>query len=182
MAVTKLATARWLLVMVILGPSGCSMNQPAGHEVIPPTTPDARAIKQAPDSQPQQVRVLIPPEVKYFNHKIKWSGENLSLIARWYTGDAKNWRRLVEANPGIKPRRIKIGDSILIPEDLLRTRRPMPIDYLPPATDKKKEPPPPPEKQTVKSDKIELFGPIDTEAPKSVVNDSESPLPLETIE
>jgi hypothetical protein len=180
MEMTQLATARWLLVMVILWPSGCSMNQSAGHETTP--DPDAQAIEQALDSQPQQARIQVPPEVKYFNHIIKWPGENLSLIARWYTGDAKNWRRLVEVNPGIKPRRIKIGDSILIPEDLLMRRRPMPIEYLSPATDKKKEPPPPPAKQAVKSDKIELFGPIDTETPKSGVDDSESPLPLETIE
>jgi hypothetical protein len=180
MEVTKVAIVRCLLVMAILWPFGCSVNQPAVPEKIPPTT-------SVPDSQPQQafpqeVRPLPPPEVKYLNHKIKWSGENLILISRWYTGSANNWKRLAKANPGIDPRRIKIGDSILIPEDLLKTRRPMPIEFLSSATDKKKEPAPPPAKQAVKSDKIELFGPIDTETQTSGVDDSDSPLPLETIE
>ena len=158
MEVMKVATVRWLWVMAILWPIGCSVIQPAVPEKILATTP-------APDSQPQQaspqaVRPLPPPEIKYLNHKIKWSGENLILIAR----------------------RIKIGDLILIPEDLLKTRCPMPIEFLSSATDKIKEPAPPPAKQAVKSDKIELFGPIDTETPTSGVDDSDSPLPLETIE
>jgi hypothetical protein len=187
MGVTKVATARWLLVMAILWPFGCSMIQPAGQEKIPPTTPGSGTIKQAPDSEPQQaspqdLHPLPSPAVRYFNHKIKWPGENLILIARWYTGSAKNWMRLVEANPGIEPRRIMIGETILIPEDLLQTDRPMPIEFLSSATDKKKEPSPPPAKQAVKSDKIELFGPIDTETQKRGADDSDSPLPLETIE
>ncbi len=37
-------------------------------------------------------------------------------------------------------------------------------------------------KQPDRSDKIELFGPIDTETQKIGVDDSHSPLPLETIE
>jgi hypothetical protein len=75
-----------------------------------------------------------------------------------------------------------IGDVILIPEDLMIKSRTMPIEYLSPATDKKKEPPPQQAKQAVESDKIELFGPIDTEAQKNGVKDSESSLPLETID
>jgi len=180
MEVTKVAIFRWLWVMAILWSFGCSVSQPAVPEKTPPTTPAPQS--QPQQASPQEVRPLPPPEAKYLNHKIKWSGENLILISRWYTGSANNWKRLVEANPGIDPRRIKIGDLILIPEDLLKTRRPMPIEFLSSATDKIKEPAPPPAKQAVKSDKIELFGPIDTETPTSGVDDSDSSLPLETIE
>ena len=181
MDATKMAIARWLLVGVILWPFGCSKIQPVEHEKVPPETPVPRTTKQAPDIS-QEARSLPPPEVKYLNHQIKWPGENLSLIARWYTGSANNWVRLVESNPGIDPQRIKIGDLILIPEVLLKTRRPMPIEFLSSATGKKKEPPAPSAKQAVKSEKIELFGPIDTEAQTSGADDIDAPLPLETIE
>lgn len=181
MEVTKVATVRWLLVMVILWPFGCSIFQPAEQEKVPPETPVPRTTKQALDS-PQEVRPLPQAEVKYLNHKIKWRRENLSLIAHWYTGSAKNWVHLVEANPGIEPKRIKIGDTILIPEDLLKTRRPMPKKFLSSATDNKKEPPSASAKQPDSSDNIDLFGPIDTEDQTSDADKGESPLPLETIE
>lgn len=190
MGVTRAATAPWFLMMVFLWPFGCSMIQPAVHKNIPPPAPVPQTTELLPESQSQQASLQeelspppppSPPEIKYFSHEIKWPGEDLSSIARWYTGSAKNWMRLVEVNPGIDPRRINIGDSVLIPEDLLKTRKLMPIDFLP-STTKKKAPPPPPAKQVVKSDKITLFGPIDTLTETSSVDNSDSPLPLETIE
>jgi len=181
MNVTNASTVRCIMVMAILLSVGCSIFQPTGQEKVPPETPVPLATKQALDS-PQDVPPLPPPEVKYLSHKIKWPGENLSLIARWYTGSAKNWTRLVEANPGIEPRRIKIGDSILIPEDLLKTRQPMPIEFLSSATSPQRTPTSPSAEKAGNSDKIELFGPVDTEAHKSDADDIDSPLPLETIE
>lgn len=176
----KVAIARWLLVMVILWPFGCSMFQPSERKIT------ITRSQQAPDSQlqqssPQEAHPLPSPDAKYLSHKIKWPGETLTLIAAWYTGSAKNWMHLVEANPGIDPRRIMIGDSILIPEELLKTRRPMPIEFLLAATDKKEESPPP-AKPVVKSDDVELFGPIDTETQTGGVDDSDSALPMETID
>jgi len=79
-----------------------------------------------------------PPEADYFTHTIKWHGENLSWIARWYTGSSKNWIYLVGANPGIKPRRIDIGDSVLIPKNLLITHQPMTFKSLSSAIIKRK--------------------------------------------
>ena len=185
--VMKAATARWLLVMVILWPFGCSMIQPAVYKSMPPPTPVPRTTEQVPESQPQQASPqerlpLSSPEVKYFAHEIKWSGEDLGSIARWYTGSSKNWVHLVEANPGIDPKRINIGDSVLIPEALLKTHRPMPIEFLSSITGDKKQSSSPLSKRPVKSDKIEFFGPVDTETQTSGVDNSDSPLPLETIE
>jgi len=63
---------------------------------------------------------------KYYEHRVRWPGESLSLIARWYTGSSKNWKILAKANPAINPNRIKGGDSIAIPADMLKTREPLP--------------------------------------------------------
>ena len=48
------------------------------------------------------------------------------MIARWYTGKSSNWNYIVDANPGINPNRINLGDTIFIPEELLVRRDPMP--------------------------------------------------------
>jgi hypothetical protein len=71
----------------------------------------------------------------FFEHQVCWPGESLSLIAKWYTGKYQNWQQLAVYNPQIDPKRIRIGQKILIPEDILITRDPLPrkvaAKYLP---------------------------------------------------
>ena len=62
----------------------------------------------------------------YYKHTVRWPGESLSLIASWYTGSFKNWRKLAKANPGLNPNRIKGGNVIMIPPSMLKTRVPLP--------------------------------------------------------
>jgi len=62
----------------------------------------------------------------FYQHTVHWPGETLSLIASWYTGTSKNWRKLAAANPRLNPNRIKSGDIIYIPPSLLKTRVPLP--------------------------------------------------------
>ena len=59
----------------------------------------------------------------YYKHTICWPGETLSLISKWYTGKYTNWKKIVNHNPEIDPRRIKIGQKIYIPDNMLRTRK-----------------------------------------------------------
>lgn len=61
-----------------------------------------------------------------YRHTVRWPGESMSLIARWYTGSSKNWRRLAKANPRLNPNRIRKGHVISIPPALLKTKEPMP--------------------------------------------------------
>ena len=63
---------------------------------------------------------------KNYKHTVRWPGESLSLIASWYTGSSKNWRKLAKVNPRLNPNRIKGGDVIMIPSALLKTRVPLP--------------------------------------------------------
>jgi hypothetical protein len=62
----------------------------------------------------------------YYKHTVRWPGESLSLIASWYTGSSKNWRKLAEVNPGLNPNRIRTGDVFLIPPALMKTSVPLP--------------------------------------------------------
>jgi len=61
-----------------------------------------------------------------YRHTVSWPGESMSLIARWYTGSSRNWRKLAKANPRIDPNRIKKGNVIVIPAKLLKTREQLP--------------------------------------------------------
>jgi hypothetical protein len=182
MKVRIAAVGRWLMVFSIFWPLGCSLIQSITPEDVPQPAPLPRVVEQPLESQPEQVTPPPVPEVKYFTHTIKWSGENLIRISRWYTGTGQNWLPIVEANPSIDPRRIKIGDSILIPESLLKTREPMPISYLAPTATGKEAPSVPPAESLPNTEEVELFGPIDTEAQTDRLEGTGSPLPLETIE
>lgn len=63
-------------------------------------------------------------------HTVRWQGETLCLIAQWYTGSWKNWRTLADSNSAINPDRLAIGDRVVIPEGLLRNRKPLPRDLV----------------------------------------------------
>ena len=62
----------------------------------------------------------------YYKHTVRWPGESLSLIASWYTGNSQNWRILVRINPGLNPKRIQVGQNILVPTQLMKTRVALP--------------------------------------------------------
>lgn len=42
-------------------------------------------------------------------------GDRLETISRQFYGAGRHWRRIVEANPGLDPRRLNIGRRIVIP-------------------------------------------------------------------
>ncbi len=71
------------------------------------------------------------PPSPTFVHTVRWSGETLMIIAKWYTDKSDNWRALADANPHINPNRIFIANKISIPEKLLKTRQPMPREFVP---------------------------------------------------
>ena len=66
----------------------------------------------------------------YYEHKVRWERETLSLIAKWYTGSQKNWKVLAKDNPWLEPNDISTGHKIFIPRNLLKTKKPMPHDYV----------------------------------------------------
>jgi type II secretory pathway predicted ATPase ExeA len=109
----------------------------AAPEVSPPAFPAVAAHEPAPlrasatdTGFPKFQAKPIETEVLPYFHTVQQRGETLSLIAEWYTGSAYNWKDIAEANPGIDPHRIHIGDEIFIPQYLLKIHTRMPADYL----------------------------------------------------
>lgn len=84
--------------------------------------------------QPQRQNAGTAParqESPYIDHIVQYPGETLSIIANWYTGSGRNWELVLDANPGVDPRRIRLGDLIRIPRELLTREDPMPRSAVP---------------------------------------------------
>jgi hypothetical protein len=70
------------------------------------------------------------PRKMQFVHMVKYSGETLSIISKWYTGDVNNWKTLANDNPHIDYNKMAAGDRIFIPENLLKTREPLTKEFI----------------------------------------------------
>ena len=90
-------------------------------------------------------------------HTVRWQGETLCLIAQWYTGSWKNWRTLADSNSGINPDRLVIGDKVVIPEELLKNRKPLPRDLVLSLAAKERGQQPP--SHPGETEPLDLFGP-----------------------
>ena len=114
---TKHSLLNTLLVCIALLwiSSGCSHRE---------TIPESK-------SEISPVEAKEAPKPAEIVHTVQWSGEYLSLIAKWYTGSSSNWRTIAEANPELNPNSIRIGQKILVPKTLAKTEDPMPRSFLP---------------------------------------------------
>ncbi|MEW6670767.1 MAG: hypothetical protein AB1427_03640 [Thermodesulfobacteriota bacterium] len=91
------------------------------------------------------INKLLERDKDYYVHQVKWEGETLSVLAKWYTGNLDNWKAIAQINPAIDPNKIVIGNDIRIPASLLTTREPMPKSFLTGFGSEKKVKPPAPE-------------------------------------
>lgn len=107
------ATSGSILVLVI----GLALGGCIARDYVPFVDDDPAGPVEAPD-RPGVV------------HTVRWSGETLGTIARWYTGSASRWRAIAGANPDLEPERLRLDDEVLIPEDLAVRRAPMPRRVL----------------------------------------------------
>jgi hypothetical protein len=129
-------TARILLLLsLVLILNGCAYQ----HSTIPPAPTEISAVSveikpEMPVSTPYGTDLEMPDstgsEPRFYPHKVRWPEETLSHIAKWYTGAIKNWKVIAKANFELDPKKIGIGDTISIPEDLLITRKPIPHSFV----------------------------------------------------
>lgn len=95
--------------------------------------------RQAPPPPQEPVE---PPKPQLLEHVVQYRGETLGLIARWYTGKTTNWQAIVEANPGLRPERINLGDTIMIPSEIVTNSEPLPSSAVRVGSTAKKMDPP----------------------------------------
>lgn len=100
----------------------------ARQEALPAPVERVPAVPEA--SATPSIKVEPRPKEAFYVHTVRYSGETISIIATWYTGNAENWKALTQANPQIDPHLIFEGNEILIPEKLLKTREAMPKKFV----------------------------------------------------
>ena len=179
--------ARSLLVLILICVLSCSTSpkrhsQPKFKELPVPVTVEPEAAAAVPEASaqkkvkpktsaivPETPSKLEPPsptsEPRFYIHRVRWPGETLSIIAQWYTGSWKNWKALSNANPKLNPNRIFINDNILIPEDLLKSHKPMPLSFLSSSIRKKSVQSSQSKKPSNENDVTEMFEPIEADLP-----------------
>ncbi len=97
---------------------------PAGRLAVAASTPAAElAVRKAAMVAVMEGLRLIPPGDVL--HTVKRRAETLALVALWYTGSARSWRRLKDYNH-LRSTRLSPGQEILIPAELVWRAEPMP--------------------------------------------------------
>jgi hypothetical protein len=145
-------------------PSETVLTPPSPHEVIP-------------EPEPQQPL----PQPEPYTHEVRWPGETLSHIALWYTGSQAGWQEISRANGGLNPRSITIGDRIVIPDELLKTRKAMPREHLLSAAAPKTAPKTEPLRTQRDSADEALFEPVELLSPPSASEETELYGPVELL-
>ena len=115
--------ARWLVLAAFIWAlsSGCAMLQKSPQKAEQSReTKKVTAVTTTSNSN----------EDLPFFHQVRWQGETLSMIAKWYTGDWKNWKALAEVNPWLKPDNMFTGLKVKIPRQLLKNQKDMPREFV----------------------------------------------------
>jgi hypothetical protein len=160
-----------LLLVLLLVHCAKPPRQP---EPVPPAPEGLTAVQEEEAPPPPK------PQPQPYIHEVRWPEETLSHIARWYTGSSTNWKKIAEANPGLNPLRIYIGLRILIPEKLLKERKPMPRQYV--LKSPKRGPPTSNLKPSKSPGQEKLFGPVELLSPPGVSEKDELYGPVELLQ
>jgi hypothetical protein len=182
------ATALLLLMLAAIGwITGCNRMSSAAKENLAPPNVSPEIYREALTHLLRQNNRKPPPapETGMWAHKVRNQRETFYSIALWYTGSGMNWPRLVEANPDIDPKRIQIGDTILIPESLITNRRPLPAGH--PNREHRHREVQEKSKPQLKdspagNDEIPLFGPIGNKLEPATPEKNEFPALLESLD
>jgi len=86
-----------------------------------PFVPDEASDIESIIKQSPQIQAEITPKGDLV-HYVSFSGETLSILARWYTKDLDNAGKIARINRLGKPDALSIGDTIVIPSYLLQNK------------------------------------------------------------
>lgn len=104
--------------------SFAGINEPATVEAYVPGK-----VQIAPPETIGQI-TEVPKVNKPFIHTVKYKGETLSLISKWYTGSIDNWKEVHKLNPEIVITKMKIGATVMIPGGKLKRTTPLMKEYV----------------------------------------------------
>jgi len=159
---------RGLPVLIIFsGLTGCAYQKTHSRsrlQKLPvPVTVKPETATVVPESPSEVVSPSPIPAPRFYVHRVRWKGETLFIIAKWYTGSGKNWKTLSNVNPKLNPNLMIINENIFIPEDLMKSRKPMPLSFPSSFIRKKSVPSFQSNKPSNENHVTEMFGPIEAD-------------------
>ncbi len=87
--------------------------------------PHAPPVPASPPPQPPAATELPPPNADYLFHKV-YAGETLATIAKWYSGNANNWKVLASHNLDKEPFKLRAQEVVRIPLTLATANKEQP--------------------------------------------------------
>ncbi|GAB6192989.1 LysM peptidoglycan-binding domain-containing protein [Desulfocastanea catecholica] len=126
-AAQRIHLVYFLSLITALVCAGC-VPQPKTVTDVAPAPTTEHPVEEYSDSAYAAGDEVYP--AGYYIHTVSVPNENISIIAKWYTGSQKNWVVLAECNPTIKPNRIFLGDKIKIPRSLMTRQTELPAKFV----------------------------------------------------
>ncbi len=117
----------FLSLITALVCAGCALQSKPITDVAPSPTMK-QPVEEYSDSTYEAGDAAYPGG--YYVHTVSVPNENISIIAKWYTGSQTNWVILAKCNPTIKPNRIFLGDKIKIPRSLMTRHTALPAKFV----------------------------------------------------
>ena len=117
-----------LLTLVLT--SGCvtEFRKIKNWEHFPWNKTSESPVRKQEQPEPSVEKEKDQPE--FLEHRIRWKGETLSIIAKWYMGRIDDWKVLAKVNPELTPQNLQKGEVVRIPAGKVKTSVPMPRDFL----------------------------------------------------
>jgi hypothetical protein len=118
-----LGLAGWLALA-----AGCAQLKPG---IAPPGDGSRQAAAATPAAPARAgLEIAVLRQRRYALHTVRWAEESLGAIALWYTGKADHWKALARVTPNLRGRALTPGDTVFIPEELLRRRDALPRSFV----------------------------------------------------
>jgi len=108
------------VVLIGLAVAGCAKKSQTASLTPEPTVADLSVPATPASYAPIEVATPLPTEspidasIASGSYKIR-KGDTLYGIAKSRYGDGKQYTRIVQANPGLNPKTLKVGQTITVP-------------------------------------------------------------------
>lgn len=93
-----------------------------------PASPVDQSVEEYPNNEYEPGDEVYPDG--YYIHTVSVPNENISIIAKWYTGYHKNWVVIAKCNPNLNPNLIFLGNKIKIPRIILTRHTEMTAEFV----------------------------------------------------